>query len=454
MTVSTDSVIWSTPVAMSGLTFSSITGWQFLSNMESVNGRLVAACVPSTSGGLWYASPIYHSIDGITWTRAKVTRTNNSVEDLSTKCRFESRNGKLYLPGEKTVSSVIVTTDGQNWQESALPLDAQSKSYGEGTAIGTSDGRLCIVCKNGVYSTADGTAWTMDGAAADRSNDFRDRKVVSTGGNSYSFSTYKPLATYLVGSSPVTWSDYTLNPPGAKFSAAVEFDGAVVFGTTTGLLRRIDTRDDFRSSGDPVYPLDSLRFVNDEFLAYRPFTSGPTQGPVFISGDGRQWRTGKSFSNSILQEDVSLANIFIGSRYYGIGTTITLPDGAGWVPGGISNAGLPSGVVGGIATADDGVQRLVIGNSQNLYSVTMDGSQWTKLPNSLPAKRISTMLRFNGYWFYCPTDAVSTGIYRSLDGINWTYLAVPASVNVMTVFNGKLCGVNTGSNTFYESADG
>jgi len=452
MAISHDGVTWDEPVEITGLT-PPYGGPTPFTKMVSISGRLVAAETPRVVSGTWYAAAVYHSTNGINWSRAQRRNLSDTLVDLSIKCRFEMWGGKLYAPGDGTISSVLVSDDGITWQESLLPVDGSGTSYQGGKAIGTFGDKLQIICTRGSYSTTDGINWTMDGSFTDNDGYF-GRQVVSTGNDVYSFTTWNGSATYRRGPSTTTWTNFVANPPGRIFSAAVEFDGAVIYGTTTGMLRRIDSPEDFTGTPEAVYPLSRIEFLNDEFLAYRP-GSNPnvtSPGPVLISGDGRRWRAGKSFSSAADHLETNpVATVFLGGRYFGGSNS---GEAAGLVPAAMTAAGLPAGVVGARAAATDGTRWLVIGSMQDVYFVSLDGSEWTPhQATGLYATRNAELVHFNDKWFLTNRDASTPALYRSEDGITWsTVPGVPC--RTLTVFDGKLRALNINGATLYESVDG
>ena len=246
----------------------------------------------------------------------------------------------------------------------------------------------------------------------------------------------------------MTWRNFAANPPGQKFSAAVEFDGSIVYGTSAGLLRRIDRQEDFTGTPETIHSLSRIEFLNDEFIAYRAGSDTNPPGPVLISGDARRWRSGKSFSIfSDYTETNPSARVFLGGRYFA--TT-----SAGWIPSSVSAGGLPAGVIGARAAATDGTRWLVVGSGQAVYSVSMDGAAWTPhQATGLSLTQNITLVHFNGKWFLCNRESSNPALYSSVDGITWS--KVPAvSPGSITVFNGKLCGLSHSGSTLHESVDG
>lgn len=448
MAISHDGITWDEPAVITGFV-DPYGGPTPIAKLVSFNGRLVAAQTPViSSGGVWQSAGIYHSINGINWTRAQRVNLAGSTVDLSIKCRFEMWGGKLYAPGENNPSSVLVSNDGMTWQESLLPVDGSGTSYQDGKAIGTFGNKLQVICRRGSYSTTDGINWTMDGSFTDNDGYF-GRQVVSTGGLVYSFSTWSGMEAYLRGATTTTWSNFVANPPGQKFSTAVEFDGAIICGTTTGMLRRIEGPEDFTGTHEEVYPMARVEFVNDEFLAYRSDTlTNLPRGPLQISGDGRRWRSSKSFATSAdHQERVLVSNVFLGGRYFTAGN-------AAWVPAAMSPDHLPDGVAGARAAATDGTRWLVIASSSQVYSVSLDGSVWTPhVPTGMWVASNPSLVHFNGKWFLCNRDGGTYNLYRSDDGIAWVTVAGVGPRSI-AVFNQKLYAIHSNGTTLHESEDG
>jgi hypothetical protein len=448
MAISHDGAAWDDPVPITGVTIPYGAPNPF-ARLVSFDGRLVAAQTPvKSAGGVWQAAGIYHSSDGINWTPARHRRPDNSIADLAIKCRFEPWGGRLYAPGNENPSSVLASLDGITWQESLLPVGADGASYGAGNAIGTSGGRLRIVCNWGTYSTGDGTTWAMDGRLIDHSSYF-GRQVVSSAGMTCAFTTYSGSDIYLRGTSTVTWGTSVVNPRGHQFSAAAEFDGAILYGTSTGLLRRVTGPEDFTGTPEEVYQLSRIEFINNEFLAYRSATIAHNiRGPLQISGDARRWRSGKSFSTGSDQDEtVRVSNLFLGGRYFTAGN-------AGWLPAALAPGGLPNGVAGAQAAATDGTRWLVVGSSQQTYSVSLDGSSWTPhQATGLSAGSTTSLVHFNGRWFLTNRDSGTANLYRSEDGIAWSTVAglVPRTI---AIFNGKLVALDSWGSTLHESSDG
>jgi subtilisin family serine protease len=446
MAISTDGVTWQAPVDTVG----NVPPWGFtqkpFSDMVSLNGVLVAAELPSSNG---YPSSglIYYSSDGINWSRAQRRKSDASLVDLSIICRFQAWGDKLYASGDTTRSSVISTSDGKIWQESALPVDGSGSSYGVGISIGTFGGRLCLFCKSGMYSTADGITWTMDGTGVVPEN--YSAKFFAVGNRAYWFATWYPSELYGVGASPRAMGYFSVNPTGQKFSAGVEFDGAVVCGTTSGLLRRIERQEDFTGAPDPVYPLDLISFVNDEFLAYRKLNN--YTGPIMISGDARKWRNSRSFytnpGDAGNAETVEPAIRFIGGRYCGATTS-------GWVPATVAKSSLPPEVKSKFNDATDGTRRIVF-TYLECYSVSMDWSTWTKLNITGLTQDTAapySVLYHNGAW-YAWGGGSFRYLYRSTDALKWQCISgvVPSH---LVVLGSKFYGLSQDAQTSYMSDDG
>lgn len=454
MAISLDGNSWQSPVAITGFT-APYGGHTPISQLVSVGGRLVAGQTPVNDNGTWRSAGIYHSTDGINWTQSRERKTNNSLVALHVKCRFALWNGKLYASGydpNSYASRVVTSTDGVTWRETLLPLNGSGLSYFDGKSIGVSGGRLRMVCTTGTYSTSDGVNWIMDGDLPDN-DDQNSRIMVSTGGDIYAFSTWDASPTYLRGASTTTWSTAVANPSGQNFSAAAEFDGAVIVGTTGGLLRRIERPEDFSGTPETIHPLSRIEFLNDEFIAYRTGTNGSegylsAPGPILISGDGRNWRAGKSFTTTNLDENL-IAKVFLGGRY--------LTDGnAGFIPAAMTKSGLPAGVKGVLAAATDGTRWLAVGTSEDVYSVTLDGTEWTPYKaTGLWAAENASLVHFKGRWFLSNigNNGSASVLYRSENGIAWSTEASIAA-GPIAVFNEKLYALNHSGSILYESADG
>jgi subtilisin family serine protease len=451
MITSDDGLTWNAAAEITGIPL--LAGQERLPirQLVSFGGRLVASTLPRLGfGGQWFGSGVYHSTNGVNWIPARHQVPSGALIDLSLRCRFELWGGRLFAPGDTDVSTILSTTDGITWQESPLPLGPGGSSYGMGKAIGTAGGRLSVVCTAGSYSTDNGIHWTMDGSFFDYDGDF-SRRVVSTGGRVYSFSTSSPGPVYRVGSSTTSWTGFTANPPGQAFSAAVEFDGSIICGTTSGLLRRIESQDDFTGVADAVHPLERIEFVNGEFFAYRQLTtSGLARipGPVLISGDGRRWRPGRSCSTLPEEQQSNRpVTMHLGGRYFG-------GDAAGWVPSAMSAAELPPGVAGGRAAASNGSFWLVVGSSAVVYSVSLDGASWTAhAASGLTVGTELSLLHFSGAWFLSTRDHTGARLYRSADGIAWSQV-VGVPVATMALLNGRLHALNSTGSMLYETQNG
>lgn len=444
MAISSNGTSWAQPAAMTEFDTGGST--VPLASLTSFNGVLVAATTPDVWGSLFY------STNGTTWTPAKAQLTGGTLIDMTTKGHIRLWNGKLYAPSDRDPASVFATSDGKTWQEIALP-PRSSGNFHAAQYLGVAGDRLYVNCQGGMCSTANGTTWRVETEETlNLANG--DLMVVSLGNQTYGFSTWLPRETYLTGVSPVVWKPFSVNPPGQKFSAAVEFDGAIICGTTGGRLRRIDSQEDFTGTPEPIYPIGSVTFLNDEFLAYRPVEFNSIPGPVMISGDGRNWRTGRSFNTSATNPEALVpARQIANGRYF---SSFYSRDYSGWLPGAMPDS-LPAGVPSKInAAASDGTRWLVLtqGDPRACYSASLDWTTWTKLTTTgLDLGSAIGIIHHAGAWYAYDQFMHGGTLRRSTDGITWTSIS-GVNPNLLAALDGKLCGVSADGNTYFVSNDG
>ncbi len=466
MAVSTDGITWSAPTMMTGLdSVSSSTGVPML-QMESFSGRLVGICSIYPPGTLSPdANTIYHSTNGIAWTKTQRRMADNSLVNFTTSTRFLSWGGKLYLPVDKLSpdsgnASLLTSTDGMTWVETLLPPNPDGRSTGAGAGMALSNGVLYLLSDYGIFSSPNGMAWTFQG--------FRPQNIASSirfaeaSDACYGFwvenQTFALGASPLDWASPAGWNTSQVQPATAQnFSCAVSFQGAAVFGTSSGLLRRVDRRQDLTLAQGTTYPLEAIRFLNDEFIAYQAISSWKSTGSLLVSGDAQTWRQGRSFSTTA-EESNFVANVGIGGRYLGSSTNTNSPTD-GYAPSAMAASSTLAGVTGAVVSAAfDGTRWIALvangssSASSGCYTVTSNGQTWTRLTSTgyTPGTR-DTILRFNNKWYACSPDS-STKLRQSSDGLAWTAVSGPAPV-MISVFGNKLCGVSDDGGILYQSLD-
>lgn len=469
MAVSTDGIAWQAPEIMTGLDpVLSSTGVPML-QMEAFGGRLIGTSSNYLPGTVYPdANTIYHSTNGITWTKTQRRMTDGSLSSFTTQSRFLSWEGKLYLPDGKTSSLtanavLLVSTDGIIWEETVLPLNPAGGTTGRGTNITRCGGVFYLLSQYGMFSSSDGTSWNFLGYRG--SNNTQNIRFAEASDGCYGF--WTRTQTFAFSASPGDWYNATsgswiineVQPAASQnFSCAVSFQGAAVFGTSNGLLRRVDARQDLTLAAGTTYPLQAIRFINDEFIAYRT-SNWESPGPLLVSGDGQAWRPSRSFSSTTSESNFT-ANAHIGGQYYGFSSSGTAPS-RGWAPSAMNASSPPAGVTGGVASAAfDGTRWLVLvyansaSGASGCYSVTPDGLTWTKLTvTGYTPSSNDTILRFNNKWYVCSPNDFSTKLRVSVDGLTWSGVAGVSPV-LITMFGSQLCGVSDGGWTCYRTTDG
>ena len=292
-----------------------------------LNGKFLLG-VNASQGG---SGVILSSADGVTWTSSAVVDRN-----LNAPRSFAYGNGVYVAPAPGSIVlpfQFITSTDGVTWTPRIVTSAAGSSTNYITFFSGKFYATVFGVNSPGLYSSADGVAWT-------RLN-----------------STY----TGVIASSPTALLVSYFAPATIAPVQALSTDGATFTAATPGI----------------TLLSESIKYLNSAFV-----TLAPTSSTVFdytvarASVDGRAWTTIGSTINQFGASDIAFGNgryVFVGEFDVFSGTTTVTPDNSGGSTGG---GGGGSGTAAPTVATHPAAQAAALGGSV-IFSVTGIGAGLT-----------------------------------------------------------------------------
>jgi subtilisin family serine protease len=380
---SADGVTWSLPVAITGVVPFG-TESKVLRQVESFAGRFVAWNGNSIANGVSNeGGRIHHSTDGINWTPATATYLTGSTSSISSVSRLSSDGSMMIVPSTSTNSiyptRVLRSVDGMTWTE--ISTNGPSWAWSTSATTYYAAGAWHSHVGNTHYSSADGLIWQQAATTPNLDSTVSHMRAISMGSQVF---------WYSAGTRQFAWGDpssintFTAIAPtdAPRLTAAAEFQGGLVYGTTTGVLGKAGSWGDFNPPETPAGSPSNLIFLNNEFYA----------SSMMSSGDGTHWSLG--------------ANLDLQTNGH-------LPEGLADSPVNYNSS-----------IADNGAVIMAM-NSTSLLRSTNRGVTWATVATPPVVDINSTVLWVGNRWFL--TKAAETinqlatpYLYHSADGLNWT----------------------------------
>lgn len=418
VSVSSDGLAWSTPVAPTGVVTPIAGASTLVRQVETFAGRFMAwrGDVTYNGGVVTYNGGLVHySADGIAWTPATATFLNGTTGTFSTLCRLASNGAMMIQPISANTPRVMRSNDGVNWTEvqiSAATDTAQLSFY--------SGGLWHVFCLYSYYTSVDGLQWRKTSAPSNSLG--AATRVAALGSEVLGFET----GTQSVHSAslPTVISRRQVNPAaGQNFSAATAFRGGAVYGTQTGYLGYASCMRDVTIPGEFIGTYDTLSFPNGEFIASGT-NSGNNPGGILLSGDATRWQPASELGftrNQILG--------FAGKRYFMGGSQSSNTSYTGFAP---ETLAADSTIVGWpgppVSVADSGTTILAVavpwtgGSAGAALMRSIDrGVTWTAVASAPTVGSTSALQWCGSRWFLTRLVSGSyADLYASDDGLSWT----------------------------------
>lgn len=404
---SADGLAWAPPTAVLGVVPLG-TESTVIRQVEVVAGRFVGFngidlfSQTSRDGGR-----IHYSTDGINWAPATATYLDGTTGAVSSVGRLSSDGAMMIVPSVNYNATyptrILRTTDGMAWTE----ISTNGKSYHwdiDGLTY-HAGGVWHFHMTQAHHSSVDGLNWQPVNATIDVRSLNSKMRVVSIASQVFWYSLFSQIRAWGDPNTVDTYSNFL--PSDAPYiSAAVEFQGKLVYGTTAGALGTAGSLNECKPPTTGGGALSDLGFFNGEFIA----TGSKT---IVFSGDGTHWTPGGGM-------DVPLKKItgYAAQRYYTNSGTPYEP--SGYLPDALTDTHISPPY----SIADNGAVIMAV-NYNGLVRSSDRGVTWTTLATPPFVNSASSVSWVVDRWFLTRAAATAAQLatpylYHSTDGLSWT----------------------------------